>query len=239
MAILTKIAGSRCCHVVLCEMMAEKMVAHYQSIKTTMVVPNVVVRPPVSMRGGPSQPPGSPLTLGLLSNLMFEKGVAEFIAVVEQALASGVNVQGVLAGPAWNAKVETYITEAVARSEGSLRWIGPVAGQAKEDFFSEIDLFVFPTKSEAFGLVLLEALVRGCPFVASDRGCICTFRPLTSATIIDPGADFVAMTVRQLSKWAGDTDRSVVRSRARTEGGALNDAHFAAVEQLVDTLLTS
>jgi glycosyltransferase involved in cell wall biosynthesis len=240
MALLTAIAGKACCHVVLCEVMAAKLKAQYRAVTRTMVAPNLVQEPPTGVPSGPQHGGEGPITIGLLSNLMFEKGVAEFIAIIEQARAVGLDVQGILAGPAWNAEVEAYIQAAIARNGEALRWIGPVSGDAKERFFAEIEVFVFPTKypSEAYPLVLVEGLTRGCPFVAPDRGSIGSFRALSSATIIDREIDFVPAAVSHLANWVWGGDRPLARERARAEGAALNAANHAARERLVEALLS-
>ena len=46
---------------------------------------------------------------------------------------------------------------------------GPVYGKLKADLFNESDLFVLPSKSENFGLVIAEALSYGIPVITTDR----------------------------------------------------------------------
>lgn len=239
MELLTKIAGQECCHVVLCKTMGKKLELRYHSIKRTLVVPNEVSNPVVLTQEATEQKFEKTIVLGLLSNLMFEKGVVDFVRIVEQARAEGINVRGILAGPAWNAEVEAFIVAALARNGSALRWIGPVFGQSKEDFFAAIELFVFPTKypSEAYPLVLLEALIHGRPIIAPDRGCIGSFRPLKSATIVDAGDDFVAATISHLASLHDGSRRPYAAFRAHAEGTSLNAANHAANKQLVDAIL--
>jgi glycosyltransferase involved in cell wall biosynthesis len=47
-------------------------------------------------------------------------------------------------------------------------YCGEVKPSAVIELFSRYDLFLFPTLSENFGYVILEALVAGCPIVLSD-----------------------------------------------------------------------
>jgi glycosyltransferase involved in cell wall biosynthesis len=56
----------------------------------------------------------------------------------------------------------------------NIKYYGPVLGDAKKEFFAELNTFVFPTRyrNEAEPLVILEALMNGCPVVANNRGCI-------------------------------------------------------------------
>src|SRR5262249_8558932 len=48
--------------------------------------------------------------------------------------------------------------------------LGVLSEQQKRDFYAGIDLFVMPSRSDAFGLVLLEAWANGKPNVAYRAG---------------------------------------------------------------------
>jgi glycosyltransferase involved in cell wall biosynthesis len=50
-----------------------------------------------------------------------------------------------------------------------VRFHGHVDGEAKRDAFLNADLFVLPTHSENFGMVVAEALAHGVPAVVSHR----------------------------------------------------------------------
>lgn len=62
----------------------------------------------------------------------------------------------------------------------------------KEAFFSGIDVFAFASRSEGFGIVVLEAMAAGKPPVVSDipplNGIICPGESGMVATLDDPGA---------------------------------------------------
>jgi glycosyltransferase involved in cell wall biosynthesis len=51
----------------------------------------------------------------------------------------------------------------------AVRYHGPVPHEWVGEVFRDHDLFLFPTWGENYGHVVLEALVQGCPVVASDR----------------------------------------------------------------------
>lgn len=44
-----------------------------------------------------------------------------------------------------------------------VKWMGPAFGDEKTECYSRADLFVLPTHSENFGVVVAEALSHGCP----------------------------------------------------------------------------
>jgi len=48
-----------------------------------------------------------------------------------------------------------------------VHWPGFVQGQAKEDFFAQIDVLLMPSQFECFGMSVAEGLIRGVPAIVS------------------------------------------------------------------------
>ena len=164
------LAGSQ--HIVLCERMKVLLCRRYNvdfdnvrilSNSAFFELPNKEIILNASNQG---------FTFGFLSNISPEKGFFEFIALIERLREKGFLVEGLIAGPL-DRDVEAVFKKRVNASN-YVKYIGPVYGLDKSDFFSKIDLFVFPTKyvNEAEPLVLWEALEAGVPVMASARGCI-------------------------------------------------------------------
>jgi starch synthase len=74
-----------------------------------------------------------------------------------------------------------------------IRWVPPCSSEALRDLYGESDAFVFPSFSDGFGLVLLEAMACGLPAIASEASI--------GPEIITPGCGFISPT--------GDLDRLV------------------------------
>jgi len=55
------------------------------------------------------------------------------------------------------------------KADMDFEYVGPVAGEAKWNLYRDADLFVLPSHSENFGLVVAEALACGVP-VITTRG---------------------------------------------------------------------
>lgn len=74
----------------------------------------------------------------------------------------------VLAGPdeeGHKARLESLIRQ--ANLEDVISFAGPVSGEAKASLLQEADLFVLPSLSESFGLVVAEALAAGVPVITT------------------------------------------------------------------------
>ena len=172
MAMIVRMAGPRTTHLFLSDSMKKRFLGVYGTKVAARVVSNVRRSPSPAVRH--ADWPLDAFTLGYLSNITFEKGIAEYFDLVEALVACGENVQGKIAGPASTKAVEIYIQERLARCGGRVTWIGPVHGRKKEEFLSSLSILVFPTNyiNEAQPNVLFEALSHGVPVITIARGCI-------------------------------------------------------------------
>jgi glycosyltransferase involved in cell wall biosynthesis len=74
----------------------------------------------------------------------------------------------VIAGP----DQDGHAAEVMARARAAgidqdFEMMGPVYGKEKNDHYAKADLFVLPTYSENFGVVVVEALAQGCPVITT------------------------------------------------------------------------
>ncbi len=116
---------------------------------------------------------------------------------------------------------------------------GVQRGESLARHFASGDLFVFPSLSETFGNVTLEALASGVPTVAFDYGAAREYlRDGIHGAAIAPGheAEFVASCMRIA---ADDLSRGAMRMATRQAVSALRPEQVAAdfdalLQQLVD-----
>jgi glycosyltransferase involved in cell wall biosynthesis len=76
----------------------------------------------------------------------------------------------------------------------SVRFLGPLVGDAKQQAFARADLYVLPTHSENFGLTVAEALAAGSPV-------ICT-----------KGAPWSGLETHRCGWWIDRTEESLFRA---------------------------
>jgi glycosyltransferase involved in cell wall biosynthesis len=99
--------------------------------------------------------------VGHLANASYEKGTIDLL----QAMNGDAKV--VLAGPAMPSFERFW--EGYPHKERVIR-LGELSDAAKRDFFAAIDVFALPSRSDSFGLVLLEAWANRVPNVVYRAG---------------------------------------------------------------------
>ena len=165
--------GKKISHVFLCPSMRDRFEARYGRLADSRIVSNAAF---VEGRGAPrgANSAASPLCIGLLSNLTREKGLYTFIDLLRRLRKSDLDFRALLAGPITNAEDRAAVAAAEAELGVRLKYLGALYGDAKDAFYRDIDVFVFPTHyaNEAEPTVLFEALAAGNLIVAYDRGCI-------------------------------------------------------------------
>ena len=169
-AFLNKLSGPEAVHITLGQKMSEKLLALYLiPAKRLVELSNIAFFGGV---GGGEVKSGM-LVLGHLANLCVDKGVNEFVALCNELDERGVKFIGRLAGPFADELSEDLVQKACA-SSSKIEYLGPLYGKSKDRFFSELDVFVFPSRysNEAEPLVLYEAGLYGSVNIGTKRGCM-------------------------------------------------------------------
>lgn len=206
-----KLAGSAT-HIILCDCMADRLVGRYGiDVRRTRVLSNAAF---LEDRGVESNVDASSDTLrvGFLSNITAEKGIFEFISVLQGASQFRIALRGVIAGP-----VDSSIQDDFVRSITdchNVEHIGAVYGEAKKEFFAGIDVLLFPSRyaAEAEPVTILEAMAHGVPVIAFSRGCIERMIPDDAGAVFPYSENFVSLTMAELRRIGGN---SVAMSESR------------------------
>ncbi|MGB3651629.1 MAG: glycosyltransferase family 1 protein [Rivularia sp. (in: cyanobacteria)] len=97
-------------------------------------------------------------------------------------------------------------------------FVGYLTGTDLGSAFASADAFIFPSRTETLGLVLLEAMAAGCPVVAARSGGIPDIvTDGVNGYLFEPKSDdagAIAATIRLLEK---KEEREVIRQNAREE----------------------
>lgn len=144
-----------------------------------------------------------PLRIGHMSNLSLEKGVGRAIEVFEELIERKQPVELHVAGPATQSTVEQILDDCVNRHGSRVNIYGPVHGHDKDEFFRNIDVFLFPTlyRSEAQPLVIIEAFDGGCPVITYDIGCIRSLVSVKGGFVFSSDSNFRKLCADQIVEW--------------------------------------
>lgn len=107
---------------------------------------------------------GEPFVLGYVGRLSIEKNVALLVRIERELHAAGVtNVQFVIVG---HGREQEMLRRELSHAE----FPGVLRGEALARAYANMDLLVFPSHTDTFGNVVLEALASGVPAVVTPGG---------------------------------------------------------------------
>lgn len=110
----------------------------------------------------------SDLVLGFVGRLSVEKNIALLAKVQQELEAMGItNFRFMIVG---HGAEEGWLRERLPRAE----FTGVLKGEALSTAYANMDLFVFPSHTDTFGNVVLEALASGVPAIVTPDGGPCT-----------------------------------------------------------------
>jgi len=173
--------------------------------------------------------------LGFLSNISKEKGIFDFISLVDACLESGLDVHAVVAGPFQDPETESIVMPLLEERD-AIHYLGPQYGEAKTDFFRSIDVLVFPTRyaNEAEPVTIHESLMQGVPVIAYGRGAIPEILDGAHGVSIPAEQEFVPHALNALKRWKEmGTAFSSVRHEALVQ---FRNIRFKALLSLDDLL---
>jgi glycosyltransferase involved in cell wall biosynthesis len=141
----------------------------YQEIRAQgFTAPVAIIPNGVDLPALPAGNPASPKrTLLFLGRLHPKKGIDRLLQAWHRLQGTHPEWRLVVAGRGEVAHERDVRELAAALKLQRVEFPGPLYGQEKSQAYFGADLFVLPTHSENFGMVVAEALAHGCPAVVS------------------------------------------------------------------------
>lgn len=150
-------------------------VEKYVSKRNVFVCPNGIPDIQTQRVISPSErQKGDVPRLLFLSNLIVSKGVLVLLDALRIVKEKGYSVAcDFVGGETAELDSRKFQEEVTKRQlQGVAVYHGKKYGDEKEDFWSKTDFFVFPTYSDCFPLVILEAMQHALPCVSTREGAI-------------------------------------------------------------------
>lgn len=175
------------------------------------------------------RPGDDAFVLGFVGRLSVEKNVALLARVQKELTALGfTNFRFLIVG---HGAEETWLREHLPGAE----FAGVLRGEALSRAYANMDLFVFPSHTDTFGNVVLEALSSGVPAIVTPHGGPPSIVQDGQTGFIAADEDFSAAAARILSD---PVLHAKMRQAARLDGlSASWDSVFEAVYDGYRTIL--
>jgi len=196
--LLVCFAGQETIHIALCQDMIARLKANYGNSIKSIVLSNVVF----IEKHNNTKPKNNLQYLGFLSNITEEKGIFEFIELLNKLQEKNIYIKGLIAGGFQNSHIEENVLTKI-KSLNNIEYVGAKYGQEKLYFFDKIDVLVFPTKyiNEAEPLTIHEAMAKAVPVIAIERGCISCFVNEETGLLIKQKEDFLTKALDKIIEW--------------------------------------
>ena len=153
-----------------------------------------------------------------LSNLVRDKGVLDLVATLGRISRTGQKFECRIAGASFD--ITSYQLQAAIAHEGladQVTYIGPVYGADKTELLRWANIFVFPSRNDAFPLVILEAMQAGLAIVASDQGGIPDILGDNAYGLLFPSGDVFAFEQQLLRLMCDEALRCALSESACRE----------------------
>jgi glycosyltransferase involved in cell wall biosynthesis len=153
-----------------------------------------------------------PITLALVSRLLWDKGVGEYVAAVKCLKQKGYHFDAVLVGKPDTENMASVCYEQLQawQEEGLIRCLGHI--ENIPEFWRSADIAVLPSYREGLPKSLLEAAACGRPIVTTDTsGC---------KEVVDEGINGFLVPVRDVQALAKALEKLILDEQLRKKMGA-------------------
>jgi glycosyltransferase involved in cell wall biosynthesis len=211
--------GARGAHVFLSDGMAGRFGAVYRSRSAALVVSNAAF---VESDRRPRRRTSTTFRLIHVSNLTVEKGSVRVMEAFERLRYAGIDVSLTLIGGTTDPRVVETVARLRDRHPDTFRSLGQATPDDIAYALDESDLFLFPStyRLEAQPLVVLEALARGVPVLANDRGTMRDLLPV----------DWLLLEGDDLERRIGDMIGTDWMSLSARAAAAFEDSRSATMD---------
>ncbi len=164
---LEKYAISKIQNIVVCSPAMESLVSNMTNSKI-YVIPNGINLEDIDDVKPLELNPPNILFVGLLWNVKGVDILLNAVPIIKKSIPD-LSVYIVGSGPCEN-ELKKLVKE--LDIEENIKFLGFISGKEKYSYYTSADICVFPSRHEAFGITLLEAMACGKPVVASNVGGI-------------------------------------------------------------------
>ena len=103
------------------------------------------------------------IVLLFVGRLVYEKGIETLVRIYTEIMSYRDDVRFVVVG---NGPRDKYLKKKMPHAI----FTGKITGEALSKVYASSDIFIFPSRTETFGNVVLEALASGNPVIAAREG---------------------------------------------------------------------
>jgi glycosyltransferase involved in cell wall biosynthesis len=231
------ISGKETIHFVLCDGMKKDIQSLYPNIGRVDVVNNASFIGEYRSKG--NRIPEEVFNLGYISNLCVEKGALTVFNAYRHCRTRGLEINLFIAGPLTDGITQVALNALIRDYPHDVKYLGPVYGDAKQDFYRLLDVALFPSryKYEAQPLVILEALQRGIPILATPQGYIGDL--LDSLRLVLPAeqSSYCDSVYEKLSYWKENPSAYIdLSNAAKNKFEELNELSKSQFSQMISEL---
>lgn len=210
--LLASVCGENAIHIVQSNLFRSALSAMY-GVKNIYVISNSFFMPAIEE----VRYRNKITKIGYLSNVSFGKGIREFVDLAQFFERRFGDIKWIIAGPFADLEVEIYVRNALGQSK-NLEYLGPLYEKSKDEFFSSIDLFVFPTHlEEAEAIVNLEAMRSAVPVISSNKGSIPEYLTNDVGVCVKECNHFVAIARKEIESLIYEPSKLFSLSRGASQ----------------------